>query len=121
MLLMWVLINKHIYKYREDFIRFFKWLYRKVKPYLTWHFLLCFGIAWMVSNGWAYIFFFVGKALLINWMFSIGASYLAFIYMPWSLEKPIITIPLARFLVRKIFPNDFHIIKLLDKMKEKYK
>lgn len=111
-------MNKQLYKYREDFRDIFRILYKKIKPYLTWHFLLCFGIAWMITNGWTYIFIILGSSLSIKWMYTIGVSYLAFLWLPTTPEK-IITIPIACTLVRKLFPNDFRTIKLLNKIKDK--
>jgi len=114
MLTLWILLNKQIRKNKADFII----LYSKIKPYLTWHFLLCFGIAWMITNGWCYIFIILGSSLSIKWMYTIGVSYLAFLWLPTTPEK-IITIPIAYTLVRKLFPNDFHTLKLLNKIKDK--
>lgn len=116
MLLMWFLINKQLYKYRDDFKKILRGLYNKIKPYLTWHFLLCFGIAWMITNGWTYIFIILGSSLSIKWMYTIGVSYLAFLWLPTTPEK-VITIPIACWLVKKIFPKDFGTLYLLKRMK----
>lgn len=111
MLTLWILLNKQIRKNKADFII----LYSKIKPYLTWHFLLCFGIAWMITNGWSYIFVLLGSVLHIRWMLTIGASYLAFLWLPITPEK-VITIPIACWFVRKIFPNDFDTVNRIKKM-----
>lgn len=113
MITLWILLNKQIRKNKDDFI----WLFNKIKPYLTLHFLLCFGIAWLITNGWCYLFIIFGSTFSIKWMYTIGISYCAFLWLPTTPEK-IITIPIACWLVRKLFPNDFHTIKLLNKIKE---
>ncbi|MBE6568456.1 MAG: hypothetical protein E7657_07350 [Ruminococcaceae bacterium] len=43
-------------------------------------FLLCFGIAWMLTNGWAYVFLGVGAFYEIDWMTAVGAAYMAFLW-----------------------------------------
>ncbi len=68
-------------------------------------FLLCFGIAWMITNGWAYVLLGIGAFYEINWMLAVGGAYLAFLWMPFSPEK-IITIPIAIFFLRWLFPKD---------------
>lgn len=67
--------------------------------------LLCFGIGWMITNGWAYILLGIGTWLGNEWMVGIGSAYLAFLWLPVSPEK-IITITIAIWLMKLIFPND---------------
>jgi len=75
-------------------------------------FLLCFGIAWMITNGWAYILLGIGAFFKINWMSAVGGSYLAFLWLPISPEK-LITFPIAIYLMRLIFPKDEKTLGLL--------
>lgn len=100
--LMLILITKHIHKYRYDLYK----LYSKIKPYISLHFLLCFGVAWMITNGWSYLFIILGNKT----MRIIGTSYLAFLWLPTTPEK-LITIPIACYLVKHIFPKDFETLK----------
>lgn len=67
--------------------------------------LLCVGIAWMITNGWSYVFFAVGTALQIGWMAAVGGAYLAFLWLPISPEK-IVTFAIAIGLLKLLFPND---------------
>lgn len=67
--------------------------------------LLCFGIAWMITNGWAYAFAAVGTYLQINWMAAAGVGYLAIIWMPFTPEKAV-TVAIALILMRVLFPKD---------------
>lgn len=87
-----------------------------IKPFLNLRFLLSFGIAWMITNGWAYIFIIIGTKYKIDWMFNIGFFYQAFLWLPFTPEK-LITIPLAIFLHTKILTfKDEKTKKLLDEM-----
>ena len=76
-------------------------------------FVLCFGIAWMITNGWSYVLLIVGTVLKINWMIAVAGAYIAFLYLP-SPEK-IVTFAIAIFLMKRLFPNDE---KTLGKLKE---
>ena len=120
MILFTILLNKAIKRNKDDIVESVKMLWHKIKPYLTWHFLLCFGIAWMITNGWSYIFIILGSSLDIRWMLKIGFGYLAFLWLPTTPEK-IITIPIACWLVRKIFPNDFKTQELIKGLNKKEK
>ena len=67
--------------------------------------LLCFLIAWFITNGWSYVLLGVGTYYKIDWMIAISASYLAFLWLPISPEK-IVTFAIAILLLRWLFPND---------------
>ncbi len=83
-------------------------------------FLLCFGLAWMITNGWCYIFIGVGSFYDIEWMFYIGTTYLAFLWLPITPEK-IVTIPLAIGLLKLFFPKDEKTLAVLTQMYQKAK
>ncbi len=68
-------------------------------------FLLCFGIGWIITNGWSYILFALGMAWDIGWMKAVAGAYLAFLWLPISPEK-IVTCAIAIALLRWLFPND---------------
>jgi hypothetical protein len=63
---------------------------------------LSFGIAWIITNGWSYV------AILIGWLFendlllSIGVGYQAFLWLPFTIEKPI-TFAIGVFIHKKFF------------------
>ncbi len=101
-----------------------KSLYGKVRKvvrfFLNPHFLLCFGIGWMITNGWAYIFAFLGTLFRINWMIAVGYGYLAFLWIPISPEK-IVTIAIAIVLLRLLFPKDEETLGILKNMHNKVK
>lgn len=81
--------------------------------------LLCFGIAWMITNGWSYILFGLGTYFEIGWMVAVGGTYLALLWLPATPEK-IITFAIAIFLLRWLFPNDTKTLGILKKLRNKH-
>lgn len=82
--------------------------------------LLCFGLAWILTNGWSYILFALGTWLQIGWMVAVSGAYLAFLWLPISPEK-IVTVALAMVLLRFLFPNDKKTLGVLRDMYAKLK
>lgn len=86
--------------------------------------LLCFGIAWIITNGWAYIMLALGIWLHITWMQGVAGAYLAFLWLPITPEK-IVTVAITIVLLRILFPKDEKTLGLLRnilaKIKEKAK
>ena len=79
--------------------------------------LLCFGIGWIITNGWSYIMLAVGTWLGIGWMIAVATAYLTFLWLPISPEK-IVTVAIAMFLLRVLFPNDQKTLGVLQKRQE---
>ena len=100
------------------------WLKHKIvvilQCLLNPRFLLCFCMAWMITNGWSYFLFALGLLLDISWMTAVGGAYLAFLWLPISPEK-IVTVAIAIQLLRWFFPNDQKTLKLLHDMSVKLK
>lgn len=67
--------------------------------------VLCWLIAWLITNGWSYILFGVGTYLNIEWMIAVAGAYLTFLWLPISPEK-IVTCAIAIALLRWLFPGD---------------
>lgn len=82
--------------------------------------LLCIGVAWMITNGWSYVCFGLGTVLGWGWMIAIATAYMAFLWFPFTPEK-ILTMIIAIFLLRKLFPNDEHTLAILIELNEKVK
>lgn len=82
--------------------------------------LLCFGLAWIITNGWSYILLAVGTWLGIGWMIAVATAYLAFLWLPISPEK-IVTVAIAMGLLRLLFPNDQKTLGVLKNMYAKLK
>ena len=80
--------------------------------------LLCFGIGWMITNGWSYIMLGVGTYFEIGWMIAVAGAYLTFLWLPISPEK-IVTVAIAIVLLRFLFPNDQNTLAVLIDMKKK--
>ena len=68
-------------------------------------FLFCFGMAWLITNGWSYILLVIGSYFEIGWMVGIAGAYLAFLWLPISPEK-ILTVAIAMLLLKLLFPRD---------------
>lgn len=77
--------------------------------------LLCFGLGWMITNGWSYILFALGTWLQIGWMLAVSGAYLAFLWLPVSPEK-IVTVAIAMWLLKVLFPNDEKTLGVLKNM-----
>ena len=71
---------------------------------LNWRFLVCFGIGWLITNGWSYILLGIGTLTKTTWMIAVASAYLAFLWLPVSPEK-VVTVAIALFLVRRLFPK----------------
>lgn len=91
-----------------------KWVQFLLNP----RFLLCFGLAWMITNGWSYVMFGLGTWLNIHWMIVVAGGYLAFLWLPVSPEK-IVTVAIAIALLRLLFPNDQKTLAVLRELREK--
>ena len=80
------------------------------------HLLICFGIAWLITNGWSYLLFGIGTYYDIGWMVAISGAYLTLLWLPISPEK-IVTVAIAIGLLRIIFPRDEKTLRVLTDMK----
>ncbi|MBR2592843.1 MAG: hypothetical protein IKD62_07760 [Oscillospiraceae bacterium] len=85
--------------------------------FLNWHFLLCFGIAWLITNGWSYIALGIGTFLGWPWLIAVSSAYLALLWIPFTPEK-LITVMIAMLLLRWIFPKDRNALELLENLKK---
>ena len=97
-----------------------KWLKTAVMFLLNPRLILCFGIGWMITNGWSYILFGLGTWLQNQWMLGISGAYLTFLWFPFSPEK-LVTVAIAIGLLKWLFPKDEKTLAVLVQMKEKVK
>jgi len=97
-----------------------EWAKKIIMLVVNPRFLLCFGIGWMITNGWAYIMLALGTWLGIPWMMAVGGGYLALLWIPFTPEK-IITVAIALVLLKLLFPNDEKTLGLLHELYEKAK
>ena len=63
---------------------------------LTPHLAICFFIAWIITNGWAYVALGVGTYYEYKWLAAIAATYLAILWSPLCAEG-ILTFLIAIF------------------------
>ena len=91
---------------------------RWVQFFLNPRLLLCFGIAWMLTNGWCYVFILLGTWLSVGWMLAVGTAWAGILWLPFTPEK-IITLIIAIFLLRLLFPGDEKTLALLHEVKQK--
>ena len=82
------------------------------------HFLICYGLGWLVTNGWSYILFIIGITFDIAWITAIATAYLAFLWLPVSQEK-IVTVAIAIYLLRRLFPDDKDTLGILRDLSKK--
>lgn len=78
-----------------------KW-YPKIKPYLTPTMAISYFLAWMITNGWCYVFIALGARLDIKWMWVVGSTWAGILWFPTTVEKPF-TFAIAVWLQKKLF------------------
>lgn len=111
---------------KERIKNLFRWSWWKprLKKALTFllnpKLLLCFGIAWFFTNGWSYVAVLVGTWLNLPWLIGIGSAYLAFLWFPFTPEK-ILTVIIAIWLLKLLFPNDKNTLAVLMQMRESFR
>ena len=82
--------------------------------------LFCFALAWLITNGWAYIVLGLGTYHEIEWMIAVAGTYLAVIWLPFSPEK-ILTFFISLGLLHLIFPHDEKTLGILKELYAKQK
>ena len=82
--------------------------------------LLCFGIAWMITNGWGYVALCLGILFHIRWLQILGGAYLGLLWLPFTPEK-IATVMITIFLLRRLFPKDEKTLGVLSSWHERIK
>ena len=103
---------------KQKIIDNIKRLYINLRQYfLNWHFVLCFGFAWLITNGWSYIALAIGTAFKWTWLISVASAYLALLWVPFTPEK-LITVMLAMVFMKAFFPGDKNALELLEKARK---
>lgn len=102
---------------KEKFKRF---CVKTLQFLLNPRFLLCFGIGWIITNGWSYLMLGFGIYWNIGWMIAVASAYLAFLWLPISPEK-IVTFAIAIGLMKLLFPRDEKTLGMLIKGYKKAK
>lgn len=78
------------------------------------HLVICFVLAWLITNGWAYIALGLGSFFGIRWLIIIGGGYVAFLWFPFTPEK-IVTVAICILFLKLFFPGDKQTLGVLEK------
>lgn len=78
------------------------------------HLLISVGIAWFITNGWAYCAIGIGGYLGIGWLWKAGTVWAGLLWLPGTPEK-LLTLPLAIFILRRLFPSDTRTLAMIDR------
>ena len=84
-------------------VKFWGW----IKPYLTPRMIPIILSIWLMTNGIWYIIGFSGIEWFPVWLRHFAKGYIVFLWMPWSIEKPII-ITISLFVYRIIYREKFN-------------
>jgi len=79
--------------------------YHKIRH--SWKYLISFSIAWIITNGWAYVLAIMG--------FAFAKWYIAFLWSPLTAEKAI-TFPLSGIIHKILWQESNERIKLSNKI-----
>ena len=96
--------------------RLMQWCLDLVKVLFTPKLLLTFGIAWFITNGWSYVALAVGVKYNITWLATVGGTWLTILWIPGTPEK-ILTVAIAIWLAKILFPRDTELQAQLNKLK----
>ena len=85
--------------------RLFNKMWEWIKPYMTPRMIPIILIIWFLTNGIWYAIAFASVGLPM-WLSTFAKGYLALLWMPFSIEKPLI-IATAVFVYRIIYKESF--------------
>ncbi len=97
-----------------------RFIIRAIKLITNPRFLLCFGLAWLITNGWAYIALGLATIFKSGWLATIAGAYLALLWLPFTPEK-IITLMLSIILLKRLFPDDQKTLAVLKRLYDNLK
>lgn len=89
-------------------------LYKYLRPFASWRFLVAFGAAWVITNGIWYAFAFAPIPHLPAALVWFSRGYIAVLYGPTP-EK-LLTIPVAIWIHMKLFKKDEKTREQLEEM-----
>ncbi|MDD6059364.1 MAG: hypothetical protein PUB97_03130 [Ruminococcus sp.] len=84
------------------------------------HLVICFAIAWIITNGWAYASLVLGTRFGIKWLTVVAGAYIAVLYSPLCAEG-ILTFIIAIGLMNLLFPKDEKTLRLIRVYFRRYK
>ena len=80
--------------------------------------LLCLAAGWFITNDWSYVLLVLGTLLHNAIMIAVATGYLTFLWIPFTPEK-IVTVAIAIFLLKLIFPSDTRTLGKLHALRDK--
>ncbi|MBR4200888.1 MAG: hypothetical protein IKQ91_06375 [Oscillospiraceae bacterium] len=91
-------------------------LKEKLRPWMRAltnpHLLISVGIAWFITNGWAYCATGIGWYADIPWLLHIGTVWLGILWMPGTPEK-LFTFAIAIGILKLLFPEDTRTLAMI--------
>ena len=95
----------------------------KLRPWLRAltnpHLLISLGIAWFLTNGWAYCAAGVGWYLDIPMLRKTGSVWLGILWMPGTPEK-LFTFAIAMGILRLLFPEDTRTLAMVRRRRKQF-
>lgn len=93
----------------------------KLRPWLRAltnpHLLISIGIAWFITNGWAYCAAGIGWYLGIDPLMKVGAVWLGILWAPGTPEK-LFTFAIAIGILKLLFPNDTRTLAMVHRKRK---
>lgn len=90
-----------------------------LRPFANWRFLVCFGAAWVITNGIWYVFAYAPINWLPLFLKKFAQLYIIFI---WTIGfEKIITIPMSIWFLTKFFKNHNKTREELDRLYKEVK
>ena len=77
-----------------------------IKNFLTPKMIPIIILVWLCTNGIWYIIGFAPISFVPSWLSHIAKGYIVFLWLPWSVEKPII-IAISLIIYRIIYKEKF--------------
>lgn len=66
--------------------------------------IICFGLAWLITNGWSYILLGIGTLLNVSWMIAVASGYLAFKLKPFFFLPSYLRVYINYICLFSLFP-----------------
>lgn len=90
-----------------------------LRPFANWRFLICFGAAWVITNGIWYVLAYAPLPWVPIFLKKFAQGYIIFI---WTVgPEKIITIPMAIWFLVRFFKNHQKTRQELDRLYEEAK
>lgn len=92
-------------------------LHKLIRALTNPHLLVSLGIAWFLTNGWAYCAAGIGWYLDIDWLLQAGAVWLGLLWAPGTPEK-LFTFAIAIGILKLLFPHDTRTLAMIERKRK---